>query len=44
MITSALDPTLKTNGIPHNENDSGDSDVDYVCSYVQMNSHCSNLL
>lgn len=35
-ITSALDPTLKTNGIPHNENDSGDSDVDYVCRYMHL--------
>jgi hypothetical protein len=39
MITSALDPTLKTNSIQHNENDSDDNDVDYDC--VQI---CASLL
>ena len=38
MITSALDPTLKTNGIPHNENDSGDSEVDYECAQIRASS------
>lgn len=37
-ITSALDLTLKTNSIPHNENDSGDSDVDYECVQIHASS------
>jgi len=36
---SALDPTLKTNSIPYNENNSGDNGVDYEC--VQI---CASLL